>query len=67
MEVVETETHRDWAKVVETETFLRVSLFTGVEDAGRQIGGEAAYIREGPRVRQQPPIRQKKKCRIMKS
>ena len=28
LEVVETETHRDWAKVVETETFLRVSLFT---------------------------------------
>ena len=29
MEVVENETHRDWAKVIETETFLRVSLFTG--------------------------------------
>ena len=28
MVVVENETHRDWAKVIETETFLRVSLFT---------------------------------------
>ena len=28
--VVETETWRDWAKVVETETFSRVSLYSGI-------------------------------------
>ena len=29
--VVETETDRDWTKVVETETLTRVSLFSGLD------------------------------------
>ena len=36
-EVVWTETNRDWAKDVKTETFLRVSLFTVPDEPSTNI------------------------------
>ena len=45
LEVVETETHRDWPKVVETETFSRVFLFTDRNTVG--FMKKKVYIKAG--------------------